>query len=102
MMSQWVVPSDSEENRVELSGLADEKVDEQINSLIDRENDELREANQQWFEKCEELYAENKNLNYQILQTRKMLLTGGYIALTMLICYAAVAYTYILAGGLSK
>ena len=80
----------------------DEKIDEQIDSLIDRENEELRMANQQWFEKYEELYAKNKELKSQIKQARTMLCTAGCISMIMLSSYSMIAYAHILTAGLAK
>jgi hypothetical protein len=80
----------------------DEKIDEQIDSLLDRENDELREANQQWFEKYEELYAKNKELKNEVQQSRIMLYTACCISMIMLSSYSMIAYAHILAVGLAK
>jgi len=80
----------------------DEKIDEQVDALLERENADLRDANQQWFEKYEELYAENKELKSQVKQGRTMLYTVGCIAIIMLWSYGLVAYAHILAVGLSK
>ena len=80
----------------------DEKIDEQVDALLDRENHDLREANQQWFEKYEELYAENKQLKNQVRQGNMMLYTVGCISMIMLWSYGLIAYVHILTTGLSK
>lgn len=80
----------------------DEKIDEQVDALLERENADLREANQQWFEKYEELYAENKELKSQVRQGNVMLYTVGCISMIMLWSYGLIAYVHILTTGLSK
>jgi hypothetical protein len=80
----------------------EEKVDEQVNSLLDRENEDLRNANQQWFEKCEELHADNKELKNEVRQLRTMLYTVGCISMIMLWSYGLFAYMHLLTTGLSK
>lgn len=80
----------------------DEKIDEQVDALLERENHDLREANQQWFEKYEELYAENKQLKNQVRQGNMMLYTVGCISMIMLWSYSLIAYVHILTTGLSK
>jgi hypothetical protein len=80
----------------------DEKIDEQVDGLLERENTDLREANEQWFNKYEELYAENKELKSEVRQVRMMLYTVACVSMIMLWSYGLVAYAYILATGLSK
>jgi hypothetical protein len=80
----------------------EEKADEQVNSLLERENADLRNANQRWFEKYEELHAENKDLKSEVGQVRTMLYTVGCICMIMLWSYGLIVYMHILTLDLAK
>ena len=100
-----VVDKDSDKNSEisiteELS--MDEKIDEQVDGLLERENADLRDANQQWYEKYEELHAENKDLKSQIKQANTMLYTVTRISMLMLWSYGMIAYVHLLAKSMAS
>lgn len=84
----------------ELSALETEqdKIADRIKPLIERDNEELRKANQIWYEKYEELSAKNSDLLYEVRKMYCMLNTVIMIISTVLVSYSVVVYCHILAA----
>lgn len=82
-----------------------DKITNRIKPLIERDNEELRKANQVWYEKYEdlstqnsELSAKNSELIYEVRKMYCMLNTIIMIISTVLVSYTVVVYCHILAA----
>lgn len=82
--------------------LSGNKVFEQIEALNDRDKDELRLANQEWYEKCEELSAEITVLKARIETKEEMLLIIVTVLAMLITSYSCITYMVLLTTGFKK
>jgi hypothetical protein len=75
------------------------KVFEQIEALNDRDKDELRLANQEWYEKCEELSAEIRELKTRLETKEEMLLIIVTVLAMLITSYSCITYMVLLTTG---
>ena len=75
------------------------KVFEQIEALNDRDKDELRLANQEWYEKCEELSAEIRELKIRLETKEEMLLIIVTVLAMLITSYSCITYMVLLTTG---
>jgi hypothetical protein len=75
------------------------KLFEQIEALNDRDKDELRLANQEWYEKCEELSAEIRELKTRLETKEEMLLIIVTVLAMLITSYSCITYMVLLTTG---
>jgi hypothetical protein len=69
---------------------------DRVTSLIERDNETLREANEAWYERVELLEKEKRQLMNDKLEVINNCTTSLHIMSMMLLMYGAVVYTYLL------
>ena len=86
-------------NAIDLSG---NKVFEQIESVVGRFNEELQAANEEWYQTCEELSTEIKELKARIETKEEMLLILATVLAILISSYSCVVYVHYISMGFKK
>ena len=88
-----------ETDETDLSG---NKVFQQIETVMGRFNEELQAANEEWYQTCEELSAEIKELKARIETKEEMLLILATVVAILISSYSCIVYVQYVSMGFKK